>query len=369
MNELSVWLEKDYIKALIVLVVAFLLIFVVRLIIRKIFWRLAEKTETDLDDEFLRTFQFPVSASLFTGGLWLSLSYLTYFKEARNPALINLIGGVLATVAIMIWMTAFLSFSGFLVDWLSESKERFKLIQPRTKPLFQMLIKTLVVVCAIYFVILAWGQDVTGWLASAGVAGIAIGFAAKDTLANFIAGIFIVADSPYKIGDYILLGNGDRGRVTDIGMRSTRLLTRDDVEIIIPNAIIGNTEIINQSGGPIESFRIRIKLSVAYGSDVDLVREVAMEVATSETLVLEDPKPRLRFRSFGDSGLDYELLVWVRKPEMRGQVMDVLLTRIYKAFGQKNIEIPYPKRDVYLHHVPTPDKVRSEAPQETDPSV
>jgi MscS family membrane protein len=85
----------------------------------------------------------------------------------------------------------------------------------------------------------------TAWLASAGIIGIAVGFAAKDTLANLFSGVFILADSPYKLGDYVVLEDNSRGKVTQIGLRSTRMLTRDDVEVTVPNSIMGNTKIIN----------------------------------------------------------------------------------------------------------------------------
>ncbi|MFT5274966.1 MAG: MscS family membrane protein [Cryomorphaceae bacterium] len=85
----------------------------------------------------------------------------------------------------------------------------------------------------------------TAWLASAGIIGIAVGFAAKDTLANLFSGVFILADSPYKLGDYVVLEDNSRGKVTQISLRSTRMLTRDDVEVTVPNSITGNTKIIN----------------------------------------------------------------------------------------------------------------------------
>jgi len=258
-------------------------------------------------------------------------------------------------VVILVWTLACLNFGGLVVDRISSPSEDgtyvHRIFQPRTKPIFTILLKVVVILGSVYFLIQAWNLNLTGWLASAGVAGIAIGFAAKDTLANFFAGIFIIADSPYKIGDYIVLDNGDRGRVTYIGIRSTRMMTRDDVEVIIPNAVIGNTMIINQSGGPYEHFRLRVDLSVAYGSDIDRVREILMGIAEHNQQVVAEPAHRLRFRAFGDSGLQYQLLVWVENPEMRGQVLDTLLTDIYKAFAAEGIEIPYPKRDVYLHRV------------------
>jgi small-conductance mechanosensitive channel len=210
----------------------------------------------------------------------------------------------------------------------------------------------LVLLLAVYLIFRAWEIDMTAWLASAGIVGIAVGFAAKDTLANLFSGVFILADGPYKIGDYVVLDSGERGKVTHIGIRSTRLLTRDDVEITIPNAVIGNSRITNESGGPYEKSRLRVKVGVAYGSDIDKVREVLMETAQNEPLVCPDPEPRVRFRQFGASSLDLELLVWVDNPEVRGRVLDTLNTIIYKRFHTEGIEIPYSKHDIFIKEMP-----------------
>ena len=127
-----------------------------------------------------------------------------------------------------------------------------------------------------YLIMAAWHVNLTSWLASAGVLGIAVGFAAKDTLANFISGVFILVDAPYKVGQYIIIDGETRGVVTDIGMRSTRLLTRDNVEVTVPNAVIGNAKIVNESSGPSPKMRVRVNASVAYGSDVDQVQEILL---------------------------------------------------------------------------------------------
>ena len=201
---------------------------------------------------------------------------------------------------------------------------------------------------AAYFVFVIWAIDLTAWLASAGIIGIAIGFAAKDTLGNLFSGIFILIDTPYKVGDYIVLDAGERGQVTQIGIRSTRMLTRDDVEVIIPNSIIGGAKIVNESGGPWPKFRVRVKVGVAYGSDIDLVRSVLEEVAENAEKVCDEPEPRVRFREFGDSSLDFELLCWVEEPAMRGLVLDALNTEIYKRFAAEGITIPFPQRDLHI---------------------
>ncbi|MCP4663633.1 MAG: mechanosensitive ion channel, partial [bacterium] len=162
----------------------------------------------------------------------------------------------------------------------------------------------------------------------------------------------IFADTPFKVGDFIVLESGERGEVRHIGIRSSRIQTRDDIEITVPNSILANTKIINEAGGPARHHRIRVKVGVAYGSDVDQVRRILLEVAHDEPEVCQEPEPRVRFRNFGDSGLDFELLSWVDEPILRGKVLDALNTEVYKRFNAEGIEIPYPKRDLYLRETP-----------------
>ena len=325
--QILAWWDISYIRALLICLVTVVFTLLVRFLIGSVATRMAGKTKTELDDQLIRTFRDPLSISILAFGFWQAV---ITFNPPETPR--HTLSAVLTTAIILMWTVATVHFSAFFIEHLAARPERYRFIQPRTKPLFKIVLKTVVLVLSLYCIIVAWDQDVTGWFASAGVAGIAIGFAAKDTLANFISGIFIIADAPYKIGDYIVLDNEERGRVTDIGIRSTRLLTRDDVEVIIPNAIIGNSRITNQSGGPYEKFRLRVPVSVAYGSDIDLVREILMETALAEEQVQRNPEPHVRFRAFGDSGLEFELRVWVSEPEILGIVLDIMLVRIYKAF-------------------------------------
>jgi MscS family membrane protein len=205
-----------------------------------------------------------------------------------------------------------------------------------------------VVGAAVYVVMAAWEIDVSAWLASAGIVGIAVGFAARDTLANLFAGIFILADAPYKLGDFIVLDSGERGRVTDIGIRSTRLLTRDDIEITLPNAVIANAKIANETGGPYKKTRVRATVGVAYGSDIDHVREVLQGVLAECEYVEPYPEPQVRFREMGDSALVFQVRGWVAEPVLVGRTIDALNTAIYKRFAETGIEIPFPQRVVHL---------------------
>ena len=235
-----------------------------------------------------------------------------------------------------------------VLELIAINRHRFEVVQERTIPVFSMAAKILLVGLGAYIFMLIWGINPTAWLASAGVIGIAVGFAAKDTLANLFSGISIVADAPYQIGDFIVLDTGERGEVTFLGMRSTRLLTRDDVEVTIPNAVIANAKIINESGGPFVKHRIRVPVGVAYGSDVDEVCSVLENVANSHPKVVKTPVPRVRMRAFGASSLDFELLAWIDHPQFRGLIRHDLLMSIYKALKENSIEIPFPQTDIHV---------------------
>ena len=121
-------------------------------------------------------------------------------------------------------------------------------------PLIKNTVTLVLAAIGVYAAFLIWDINITAWLASAGIIGLAVSFAAKDTLSNIFGGVTIFADKPFKVGDYIILGTGERGMVTMIGVRSTRILTRDDVEITVPNGILATTTIINESGGPRNNF-------------------------------------------------------------------------------------------------------------------
>jgi len=343
--------DNPYVHAAVLVVVTLVAAKIVDWVVIRFVARWAKKSRTDIDDRLVTNLHKPLFLTLLLFGLWLALAQL---ELPEGVALFST--RTLKTIVLLLWGGFALRSCSILLGLLSHMQRRFAVVQPRTVPLFDNVTKILVVGGAIYFLFLIWGVDVGAWLAGAGIVGIAVGFAAKDTLANLFAGIFIVADAPYKIGDFIVLDTGERGRVSQIGLRSTRLLTRDDIEITVPNAVIANAKITNESGGPSEKERVRVPVGVAYGSDIDRVREVLLEVAHSNESIDSNPEPRVRFRSFGDSGLKFELLGWIHEPVLRGQVIDALNTEVYKRFAAEGIEIPYPKRDVYLHQAPESDR-------------
>ena len=332
-----------------ILAVSIILAKLVELVFTRVLARLASKTTTDLDDRTVQILKRPIFLSLLFVGFGVALLQL------NGPAWVERISiSLLKTLAILVWLGAILPLVSLLLAPLAASPARMTFLDDRTVPLFNNLFKIVAGVAGVYLIIVAWRIDATAWLASAGIVGLAVGFAAKDTLANVFSGVFILADAPYKIGDYINLDTGERGEVSHIGLRSTRILTRDDVEVTIPNAVMGNAKIVNETGGRWPRERLRIEVGVAYGSDIDKVRRILTEVGEESELVCSDPEPQVRFRSFGESGLDFQLLVWIHEPVFRGRTRDELNVLIYKKFAAEDVEIPYPKRDVYIKSMARP---------------
>jgi small-conductance mechanosensitive channel len=318
-----------------------------KFVITRSLMKVAKKTDSSADDHLIDYLTRPLVLTTVTLALMLAVSAYQLPRGLHDATL-----SILATILLLSWLKAGLRTARIVLELLASNHHRFEIVQQRTIPMFDMTIKIVLVGMGAYVFLLIWGINPTAWLASAGVIGIAVGFAAKDSLANLFSGLFIVADAPYKIGDYIVLDTGERGKVTSLGMRSTRLLTRDDVEVTIPNAIIANAKIVNESGGPWVKHRIRVPVGVAYGSDVDEVCDALEQAANDHPEIVRQPGPRVRMRAFGASSLDFELLAWIDHPEKRGRIRHDLLKNIYKTFDQKGITIPFPQTDVYLRSMP-----------------
>ena len=208
-----------------------------------IFKRWSSKTKTNLDDSLVNFLHKPIFYSILFFGFSTGVNLLG-LPEYISFAIL----GIFKTATILIWLSLLVKVFTISMDWTAKRTDN-KLLQSRTLPLFNNLGKITIGLFGAYFIFLSWNININGILASAGVLGVVLGLAAKDTVSNFFAGVFLMADSPFKEGDYIMLETGERGYVKNMGLRSTRFMTRDDIEITIPNSVIAAAKIINESGG------------------------------------------------------------------------------------------------------------------------
>jgi small-conductance mechanosensitive channel len=352
-EQVSFWLDNNlqnpYWRVAIIISLALVVALALRVLVLPLVYRLTRRSSSDLDDRIVGMMFLAIIRTVILVGI--NLATLDFVHNERLEVLIS---SVTTTLVILIWGRFFAVAGTDSFKRLSQNADRYKWIQPQTLPLVQFMFKVFLFGLMTYLIMSAWHINLTSWLASAGVVGIAVGFAAKDTLANFISGVFILVDSPYKVGQYIIIDGETRGVVTDIGIRSTRLLTRDNVEVTVPNAVIGNAKIVNESSGPSPKMRVRVNSSVAYGSDVDQVREVLLAALEGVPHVSEDQPPVVRFVAMGESSLDFQVLVWLKHPVFRGRVIDHINTQVYKALTAAGIEIPFPQRDLHIKEWPAP---------------
>jgi small-conductance mechanosensitive channel len=339
----NVWVARLFIIVLYALIAK-----AADLFIDRVLRRLAGYTRISFDDQLITFFHPPLCWTIVLFGFLHAAALPPPHAEPLNTILPNLA----QTVILFIWFVALLKLLGRVSE---QSREKIISQGKIGHDMFFLLknvVRVIVVISALLWLLSIWEMDLTPLFASAGIAGIAVALAAKDTLANFFGGISIFADKTFKVGDYIILDSAERGEVVEIGIRSTRIKTRDDVLVTIPNSILANSKIVNESA-PVPRFRIRVPVGIAYGSDLDEVEEILLEVARKNPAVAEEPSPRVRVRTFGSSSVDFELLCWVDDPRLKGLEVHNLLKEIYAAFREKKVTIPFPQRDIYIKECPS----------------
>lgn len=190
------------------------------------------------------------------------------------------------------------------------------------------------------------GVHLTALAATGAIVAVGIGIGLQDITKNVLSGVLLLLERHVQKGDFVIVGD-TVGTVQSIELRATRVVSRDGVSIIVPNGELVSGTVINQSQ-PTGTYRLRVRVGVAYGSDVELVRETLLEVARSHPRVLADPRPMVFFDDFGASSLDFELAAWVDDPQPEPAVKSDLRFAIDAAFRDRGITIAFPQLDLHV---------------------
>ncbi len=329
--------KSPFLKALYVFLIFLGFAFFIRLVFVKVLQRLVKGTKTKIDDKIIETVKGPVLLTVIFAGLFESGRVLG--MHARVAAYNKLFMTVFS-------LFVFWAIFKIIIIVLYGLRERFsrsslKIFDNKVFPIFEKFLKFIIFVFFLFSFFDIWKINLAPLIASAGIAGLAVAFAAQETIANMFSGISLFLDKAYEIGDYIIIDEKYRGEIIDIGLRSTKLKTRDDVMIVVPNSILANSKILNESGIH-PKLRVRIKVDVAYGTDLDKVEKLLLSLAKKKDYIEKTPEPRVRFRSFGDYGIGLEFLFWIKKPAYKGLYTSYAIKDVYKLFNKNNIEIPYP---------------------------
>ncbi len=337
-----------WMKEILVAVIIFAVFWVLAKILRYLLitWapRFTAFTATDLDDRILRQVTPPASLLVIFAGLYLAIRSLPLPGKAYIAA-----SGVVFVINIIILTIIAYRMADEVLDWYAGrvAERTGTNLDKQIMPLLEKLVSIFLAGTALIITLKHFNYDILSIVTALGIGSLAIGLAAKDTLANMISGFTLMIDRPFRIGDRIQLTTGQWGDVVDIGLRSTKIKTADNTLLIIPNSELCNTNLINHA---LPDIRIkgRINVGVTYGSDVSAVKRLLVQTAGEIPEIMGEPQPEAFFVSFGDSAVNLSLFFWVEDYVMMFPVTDQLNTLILQRFRENAIHIPYPTRTVVL---------------------
>jgi small-conductance mechanosensitive channel len=261
------------------------------------------------------------------------------------------IGSFKLTVSHLLMAVLILLAAKTLIWFLSRTMldryfQRRKVDQGRQLALKQFL-GYIIWVLAVFAVLELFGISSMIWASSAALL-VGIGLGLQDTFKDFISGVIILVEGTVEVGD-ILEVNGIVARVVHIGLRTSKLETRDRVSILVPNSSLVGNQVTNWTHDD-QPTRFAIRVGVAYGSDIQLAKSLLIQAAKTSSKVLPDPAPSVQFRNFGDSSLDLDLLFFSQEFFNIESVKSDIRFEIQRLFQEHGIEIPFPQRDVWIRN-------------------
>ena len=335
--------ENDYLGALVYFGIYLVVIGILAFVLKKIFLKITLKTKTDLDDLLVQKLNKPILVLLFLTGLRFSLERISV--EGSLDTLFGIVSSFIVIGVIYFLYVIFdLSFSR---AWIRLAKKTKRKPNDALIQLTNISLKIVLVILGLIYILNLWGVEVAPLLAGVGIGGIAIAFALQNSLGNIFGGISIILDKSIRVGDFLTLENGTSGKVTQVGLRSTKILTRDNESLIVPNSKLSES-IIHNVAMPEPKSRVIVPFSVAYGSDIEQVKKIVMNEIKKIEWFVEDPAPFVRFMEMGDSSLKFKTYFFVSSFDVKLDATDEANTRIYNALNKAGIEIPFPHMDVRL---------------------
>lgn len=345
----SILLYQEWIWAVVIIIASVIAAKAVNFVMKRYAEKVTARTKSVLDDMLLKAVQKPVFLGVFLAGI--------YFATGRLQAVLPY-----ATEINMGFSVIFILYGAFFavrvinvfIEWYGTEmahKTRTK-VDEQFLPIFQKIAYLIVFALAFVWILGQLGIEITALIAAMGIGGLAIALALQGTLSNFFSGAYIVLDRPIRIGDYIELDSGDKGTVVDIGWRSTRIRTYTNNLLILPNSKLAESKIINYNV-PNRQVGFTIECGVSYNSDLEKVEKIALRVAKDvlkKSGGVEGFEPRVRFREFGDSSINFRVIMRTNTYGNKFKAIHAFIKGIKKAFDRAGIEIPFPQTDVHLYH-------------------
>jgi len=345
-DDVSRWLTEILISLGIVfgfVILGRVLIFLLDRVVRK----LTVKTATDLDDMLLDAVEKPSFYLLVLWGAYIAFHRL---DVQLGQGAFHVADSAVFILAVALLVKLAYDVINALLGWyaLTLAHGGREDVGKTVMPLVKKVVKVFVILSGVIVVLDHLDYSISSLVAALGVSSLAVGLAAKDSLANMISGFIIMVDRPFRVGDRIDVG-GRVGEVTDIGLRSTKIRTLDNTIVILPNSRLVDDVVLNYAY-PENSIKHYYKIGVEYGSDIGKVREVLLEIASGIPEIMDEPAPGVYFTDHADSSLEFHLLYWINDYTKRWTVLDKVNTAVNRRFAEEGIGMAFPTRTLHVYH-------------------
>ncbi|MBW2983411.1 mechanosensitive ion channel family protein [Candidatus Woesearchaeota archaeon] len=300
---------------------------------------LRRKNSKTINHRLLNVIETPLVVVIILVGFELAIRKVIIEHEGFT----NLI----ETGAIIILTYALIRIGNIILGFWSQrmTKAKGQEFHSEVLPLMKSVISIVLSILGVILLLQVWQIEIKNLVTSLGVVGVVLGIAFQQTLINIFGGISLIMDNSFHQGDLIQLEDGEMGEVMEINLRSTKLKNFDAESIIVPNGQLANKKLINLAQ-PTPTVRVKIPVSVAYGSDPTKVKKILHDSLRHHPDILTMPRRRARFVGFGESSIDFELFFFINQYKRIWDVRDEVLTQVYKDLYANGIEIPFPIRTI-----------------------
>lgn len=344
---MPIWLKETLISLLILgggLAAAVAASFFLRLVRVQLF---LNKGKT-LGDELLFAARWPVFYLILAGGFATALNRLkAIYPDKTTGWIFAALDGFVFIVAVILVVYLLYRLAAAGLVWYSNllAHRTQSPIDPQFVILFNRIARGVIFFLAVLAILDHFNVDIKGLLAVAGVSSLAFALAAQDTLSNMISGFILVADRPFRVGDRVQLASGESGRVTEIGLRSSRFITDDGSLLVVPNLELVRTRLVNHTF-PDPQVRAALKFVLTHDAPVEKSKTIFEKAVFSTPNILHHPAPAVLFSDVTESGMEFSIFFWVADPDEKGKVAEGVRARALSLLRDNNIRLA--RREVLL---------------------
>lgn len=360
------FLQDELLYRLVLIALTIILAFIIAkalgFVIKKIVKPFVSRTKTELDDKLLEISGSAIYKIAFLAGVFLALEIFDKGIRAKSKLLskplieiypfldtvLLILNSILFIIFIVIVLKILFKVINLSFDWYAEKINAGddRDLSGSLFPLLKKVSKILLFALGIVIVLAKFNVDISAFVVSLGVGSLAIALAAQETISNMISGFIIMIDRPFRIGDRIRYADNQVGDVVEIGIRSTKIQDFDNNIVVIPNNEIVKSRLVNITY-PTTLTRVVVEVGVAYGSDINKVKELMLKAAENDPDLSAQRPPDVFFINFGESSLDFRLIAFTDHYSNAWGMQCRLREKVYELFNKEGIEIPFPQRVIH----------------------